>query len=355
MIRRLVALALLLVLVSVPVAAGVGTQYTPKATDYFHYYETVVLNDGTGDYGGYTENTWVNGSVSLNSVAANGTENASYQNSDHWVNNSGAHASWTSGGSFTYSASTYQYVHGTDNQTGYSSPVYVWFYMDHALPVGGSFSLLNAPMNVVSSNYSYDLGGTRYVATIFTEGNDTYTRDDVYGEFTATYNWKAYFDPTTGYIVGYLYTEHDSNSSGDGFTWTDTLYVTSTSYPLTAASAPSSSPASPLSSTVVDVIIAVVVLVVVIVVVVWLVSRSRRNRPRPLPQHAAPGNIGFGAPPPPPAYAPMGGAPPIHLTPSQQPVPQVVLRETVKVKCRYCGALIDVTDKVCPNCGAPVG
>lgn len=352
MIRYIAAFAVLLVLVGVPAAAGLGVQYTPTATDAFHYYETVVLNGGTGNYSGYTENTWVNGSISLNSVAANGTENASYQNSNHWINNQGGFESWPSSGTFTYSADSYEYVQGTDNQTGYSSPIYVWFYMDNALPVGGSFYLLNSPMSVVSKNYSYDLGGSRYVATILTEGNGTYQRNDVYGVFTATYNWKSYFDPTTGYIVGYLYTEHDSDSSGDGFTWTDTLYVTSTSYPLTPASAPPSSSSSPISSTLLLVIVVVVILVIVIAVVAWLASRSRRNRPRPLPQHAAPGVIGYGAPPPP--FAPSRGAPPINLTPSNQPVPQVVLRETVKVKCRYCGSLIDVTDKVCPNCGAPV-
>lgn len=106
---------------------------------------------------------------------------------------------------------------------------------------------------------------------------------------------------------------------------------------------------SPDSYSPAGVIVAVVFVVILIIVVVWLLSR---RRPR-LPQHAAPGNIGFGVPPPPP-YGSMAGAPPIHLTPSQQPVPQVVLRETVKVQCRYCGNLIDVTDKVCPNCGAPL-
>jgi hypothetical protein len=354
MIRRLGGLVVLLVFLALPAAAGLGTQYTPKAGDYFDYYETVVLNGGTGNYSGYTENTYVNGSISVTAVALNGTENASYQNSNSWANNQGQQDSWNSAGRFTFSANTFEYVNGTDNQTGYASPVYVWFFMNKALAVGSQFYLLNSQMRIVSTNYSYDLGGTRYVATISSQGTGTYERNDEYGVFTASDTWQVYFDPGTGYVVGYLYTEHDTDPAGDGFTWTDTLYVTSTSYSLTPATAPSSSPESLLSSTLVVVLVAVVVLVVVIVVVAWLVSRSRRSRPRPLPQHAAPGSIGFGAPPPPP-YAPTAGAPPIHLTPSQQPVPQVVLRETVKVPCRYCGTLIDVTDKVCPNCGAPVG
>jgi hypothetical protein len=353
MIRGVVGLALLVVLLCAPAAAGVGAGYTPKANDSFHYAETVVVNDGTGNYTGYTETTYVNGSINVNSIAANGTANTSYENSDSWVNNQGDAETWTSAGSFTFSAKTYEYVNGTDNQTGYTPPIYVWFFMNNQLPAGGSFYLLNSQMNVVSTNYSYDLEGTGYVATIYTEGTGTYQRNDDYGVFTASYTWKSYFDPATGYIVGYLYTEHDSDSAGDGFTYVDTLYVTGHSYPLTPAAAPPPSSSSPFSSTLVLVLIVVVILVIVIAVVAWLATRSRRSRPRPLPQHAAAGNIGFGAPPPPP-YAPTGGAPPINLTPSQQPVPQVVLRETVKVKCRYCGTLIDVTDKVCPNCGAPV-
>jgi zinc-ribbon domain len=101
----------------------------------------------------------------------------------------------------------------------------------------------------------------------------------------------------------------------------------------------------------VGIVVAVVFVILLVAVVVWLLTRPR-GRPRQLPQHAAAGNIGFGPPPPPYAYS--GGAPPINLIPSGQPVPQVVLRETVKVQCRYCGTLIDVTDKVCPNCGAPL-
>ncbi|MGC2289744.1 MAG: zinc ribbon domain-containing protein [Thermoplasmata archaeon] len=350
--RRLVGLVVLLVLLGLPAAAGVGIHATARAGANFDYYETVVLNGGTGNYTGYTENTYVNGTIAWAAPAPNGSANASYQNSNSWSNNQGQSEKWSSAGTFTFSTSSYVYLNGTDNQTGYTSPVYVWYSMKAGAGVGSQFYLLNSPMNVVSKDYSYELGGgSRYVETIFTEGNGSYQRNDDYGVFTASYNWKSYFDPVTGNIVGYVYTEHDTDGSVAGFTWTDTLYVTQTSYALTPAAAPPPS-SSPYALSDVGVLVAVLFVIILIVVVVWIVYRSRRNRPRQLPQHAAPGNIGYGAPPPP--FAPMGGAPSIHLTPSDQPVPQVVLRETVKVKCRYCGALIDVTDKTCPNCGAPL-
>ncbi|TMI68503.1 zinc-ribbon domain-containing protein [Candidatus Bathyarchaeota archaeon] len=30
-----------------------------------------------------------------------------------------------------------------------------------------------------------------------------------------------------------------------------------------------------------------------------------------------------------------------------------MIKEVVKVKCKYCGALIDSTVQACPFCGAP--
>ncbi len=54
-------------------------------------------------------------------------------------------------------------------------------------------------------------------------------------------------------------------------------------------------------------------------------------------------------------HPPPPGPPPenIDLTPKQPPVQQIVIKEVVKVKCRYCGALIDSTAETCPICGAP--
>lgn len=351
MSRRFLPLAFVALVLLLPTAAGIGGHYIPQTGDRFQYYETIVLNGGSGNYLGYTENTYVNGSLEVTGVPPNGTESASYQSSYRWMNSTGAEQPGSSSGAFTFSANSFLYVNGTDNQTGYTSPTYVWFYMNDSLAAGSSFSLLNTPFSVVSTDYTYALPGRGNVATISAQGSGSYERNDDYGVFAATYTWKSYFDPGTGYIVGYVYTEHDSDGAGDGFTWTDTLYVTSTTYALTSASATTASSPDPFST--IGVVIAIVFVVIILLVVVWLLTRRRPLRPQ-LPQHAAPGNIGYGAPPP-PSYASMGGAPPIHLTPSQQPVPQVVLRETVKVKCRYCGTLIDVTDKVCPNCGAPLG
>ncbi len=343
------ALLLASVVVLGVTAGAVAGHYVPKVGDSFAYTEAVVLSNGVGNYTGYSEGTYVNGTVAVTAVAANGTESATYSNSNHYANNTGASERWTSSGSFTFSAVTFHYVQGTDNQTGYTNP-YVWFYMNNSLAVGSTFYLLNTGMKVVATAADYDLSGS-YVKAIFAEGNGSFPRNDVYGAFTATYTWREWFDPSTGYVIAYLYTEHDSNPAGDGFDLTDSLAVTQTSYALTPGTAPPPPPSGGGSGVSVPLLLGVVAGVVLIAIVVAAVATRHRRRGA-LPRHSAHGEVGFTVPPV--ALPPSGTAPPpIHLTPSGQPaVQQIVIQETVKVNCRYCGALIDSTVAKCPFCGA---
>ncbi len=341
----LVLLPVVLLLAAVPAAAP-GGHYLPAAGDNFHYFEAWSLGAGEGNYSGYTEYSYVNGTVGVTAIAANGTDAANYSNTDTWGNVTGAFYAWASSGTFTFSAATFRYVDGTDNQTGYDGAP-VWFYMNNSLPVGATFTLLGTSCTVVSTDQPYSdpsiSGGN--VLTIETVGNGSFARDDIYGAFDATYTWTSFFDPATGYIVGYSYIEHDVNGP-NGFTITDTLRVTATTYPLTAAPGSSASSGGSTLSEGLLVALVVIVVVVVIVIVAILAARSRRTR---LPQHSYGGAPAFGPAPP-----PMGAPPSVHLTPSGEPaVQQIVIRETVKVPCRYCGTLIDSTATVCPNCGAP--
>jgi hypothetical protein len=346
----LLGFGLLLAFSVVPGAAA--GHYVPQTGDSFGYHEILYLGNGTGNYSGYSESTFVNGTETVTAVAPNGTESASYQYTVSWSNSTGSLEQWGSQGAFTFSASTFHYVDGTDNQTGYSDP-FVWFYMNNSLAVGARLPLLNTNLRVDSTNTSYPLASQpgHYVRTIFAEGNGSYPRNDVYGVFTATDNRKAYFDPSTGYIVGYYYTENDTNPSGDGFTLSDLLYVTSTTYTLTAAAAPPSASTSSSGSgtSTLEIVAVVVILLIIVIIVVALLLRSRSHSR--LPKHPPSGAVSY-APPPMPSWT--GAPPPVNLTPSQQPpVQQVVLREVVKVNCQYCGALMDSTARDCPNCGAP--
>jgi hypothetical protein len=346
MVARLAALALVpaLLLLLAPAAAVPAVHYEPGAGDTFRFYETVSVSNGAGNYTGYVETTAVNGTLNVTATHANGTENASYDYVEHNTNNSGGNELFTAQGNFSFSATSFLYVRGTDNQTGYTNP-YVWFYINNSLPTGATFYLLTSRLTVDARNASFDLGTAAgsWVATIYADGTGSYVRDDSYGVFTATYDWKAYFDPSTGYVVGYVYTEHDADGSGDGFQYVDSLRVTSASYPLTPGTAPAAS--SPALSLLEYALLAVVVIVVLALLVYALARRARRGPS--LPRHSAGGIPRYTPPPPGPA------PPPISLAPGDQPrIQQVVVKEVVKVNCRYCGSLIDSTAEKCPFCGA---
>jgi len=329
-----------LLLAAYPVYAT--SSYTPRAGDYFNYHEVVTLNNGKGSYAGYTEQTVTDGKETMDSVDSSGTVSASYSYTYSFSNSSGSTQTSSKSGDYSFSSTSYLYVNGTDDQTGYVNPT-VWFLMDNSIPQGGTFTVLNTVMNVQSTGFGYYLASqSQNIKTIYTEGTSSYDRNDEYGQFTATYTWKIYFDPATGYIVGYQYVEQDTDPQGNGFTWTDNLYVTTTSYQLTAAPSGVPSGESQLTTQDAEIIVAVVVVIVIVLVVVFALSR-RKALPKHSPQQER--------------YAPEAPTPPpqnIDLTPKEQPpVQQIVIKEVVKVKCRFCGALIDSTAQTCPICGAP--
>ena len=303
--------------------------------DYFSYYEVENLGNGTGSYYGYSERTIVNGTETIGGISGDGIVSAKYNFSWAWSNSTGGVNTGTASGNFTFSSVTFLYVNGTDNQTGYVTPT-VWFWMNNSTQKGSAFELLNTEMTLKSRSYSYYLPSqSRNVGTIFAQGSSSYPRIYEHEQFMATYTWKAYFDQSTGYVVGYGYVEHDTNSSGDGFGYTDYLNVTSTSYTLTVAAAGNSGIAQ-----YVGYIVAIVLVIVVVGILIYALSRRRRR----LPEHPSQQ---------PPVPAPGPPPEPVNFTPKQPPVQQIVIKEVVKVKCRYCGALIDSTAETCPLCGAP--
>ncbi len=397
-----------------------AAHYVPHIDDAFTFQETISVGGGYGNYSGYSETDDVNGTLTVTAVAPNGTVTASYNYVQHYWNSTGTNVSWTTSGSFTFSSVTFRYVHGTDNQTG-DNGTPTWFYMNNSLGTGATVSPLGTSLTIESTDYDYALetSAGSFVSTLAANGTGSYDRNDVYGSFVANWQYSSFFDPSTGYIVGYVYVEHDSNAQGDGFVYTDNLRVTHTTYALTTgashgtysvtvtesglgattrwmltvdglpvsgtgsslvltglpngtyaayatargylSSPPSWSvtisgsdrgysvswsvfppPAPPLNPLVVFVVPGVVILVVVVVLVLVLSRRSRRA----LPRHSAGGMPRYGGPV-------AGPPPPISLTPTDQPrIQQIVVKEVVKVKCAYCGSLIDSTAAACPFCGA---
>lgn len=318
--------------------------YSPQPGDRFNYSETVTVNNGQGSYDGYTEQTVTTGMEQMNSVAGNQVA-ASYTYSYQFSNNQGSTTSSSKSGSYTWSSGTRTYVNGTDNQVGYSQPIHVWFFVDTSLPVGGQFFALNTQFTVDSKNFSFQLPTEgRYVQAIKAEGTGQYQRNDVYGVFSASYTWDEYFDPVTGYIVGYTYVEQDSGEyqgvSGS-FTYTDDVYMTSTSYPLATASAPPLDIGAILEQYILYIVGVAILLIVIAAVSV--VVRYRRRRRGALPKHPP-------APYTPPSPQPAWGS---TVDMGSKPPEQVVIREIAKKTCKYCGTQIPTTVDRCPYCGGP--
>jgi hypothetical protein len=288
------------------ITATASIAYTPKVGDHFSFYEVENVGNGTGDYVGYTDQTIVNGTELVTGTIENGVVPVDYSFVWTFSNNTGGTSSGKLSGNFTFSSLTFLYVKGTDNQTG----PYVWFCMNNSIPNGGTFYLLNTEMTVMSKDYSYFLPSeNENVTAIYAQGSSSFQRNDVYGQFNAAYTWKAYFDPTSGYIIGYHYTEQDTNNTGNGFTYTDNLYINSASYSLTVVP----------SGGGLDVLLIVAIVIIIVVIVIAVYAVSRRRLPKRSSQQS---NV-------PPSTAPPKGP---------------------AIKCPYCGGPVYFGDKDVANC-----
>jgi hypothetical protein len=346
--RKVFGAVLSILLIAIAFAANVPTvsAYHPRTGDSFNYSQSVTVNNGQGSYSGYTDQTQTSGTERVNSVSGSDVY-AYYSYSYQYSSNQGSSTSSASSGNFVWSSSNYTYVSGTDNQVGYSKPTYVWFAMNSSLAVGETFYILNTQFSVLSKNYTIKLPtmNNTYVQAIETKGTGQYQRNDDYGLFNASYTWYAYFDPSTGYIVGYNYVEQDTGQyqmQPGSFTYTDTLYVTSTSYRLAYTTAPPANASADLSG-LAPILIALAVFLVIIVLIVYAVIRRRRKET--LPKHP------YTPYTPPPTPSPTPWESRVDL--GSKPPEQVVIREVAKVNCKYCGTLIPTTVDTCPYCGGP--
>src|SRR2546422_705849 len=65
--------------------------------------------------------------------------------------------------------------------------------------------------------------------TVQLQASGTYTRNDAYGNFAATYTDRYYFDPDSGFVVAESYEERDTNPSAT-FRFRAEVFVTASSY-----------------------------------------------------------------------------------------------------------------------------
>jgi len=95
----------------------------------------------------------------------------------------------------------------------------------------------------------------------------------------------------------------------------------------------------------------------IIGLIIWLVVRPKQTAGVGYGPPAQPYQAPYQAPPG--GYAPSGQAPPSQAPLSYVPSVQVyrekeIIREIVKIPCKYCGTLVDQNAVRCPSCNAPL-
>lgn len=347
---KLFAVLILLLMVGLSFTA-VSSQNSVSVSkgEYFQYRELITVSDGKGNYSGYSCNIWINGTETVTGLSTNASVDMHFNYSCAIISTSGNYNNpHMADGTFNFSSVSCNYINGTDNETGHDHS-HVWFYVRPTVEKGNQTSLLGTPMSVASNSYNYTPTGEQTsINTIYLAGSGTCVRDDSLGHFNADYTWKAYFDHASGFIAAYVYTQTDTDNSGNGFTCTNSLYVSHSSYgvninevtPVSHVS--TGSPAFPY----IDLFLIIAFIFVALIVVAVAVSRGKTNK---LKQHSS-DSSGVSMKH---EHSDNENNIKPEADPEQKVTEQVVIREIVKVKCQYCGALIDSTVEKCPFCGAP--
>jgi L-amino acid N-acyltransferase YncA len=224
-------LAVILALVLPSILSAAAVARTPQTGDFFEYDYNTYVDQGADAYTGYTDSMHAHYRFSVQSVSGEtvtmlGTGSWNYQDSNGLVQN----------GSEThhpvFSLTTREYLSGIDvNLTGTAS---VWFWIPTNVSVGQVVYVLDEPLTVTSMSATVWLGAVPH-STVLLEGSGTYTRDDVYGVYTADYHDQYYYDRDTGYIVSEQYTEQDVGTyqgMAASFRFRAETIVTASSYPI---------------------------------------------------------------------------------------------------------------------------
>jgi ribosomal protein S18 acetylase RimI-like enzyme len=209
---------------------GIGRAAVPTSGTNFTFQDNYQITNGGGNYSGYSEsqNAQYHYTV-LSIVGDNVTVNGS--GSYQWTNStSSGSGNWAE--TFAFSAVTRLYTSGFDVLGSYPNAS-VWFWIPTGLSEGQGVRILDTNFTVVSLASTVWLTYFPPVPRIGVElmASGSYTRDDVYGVYTATFTDRYWFDPTSGFVIGEYYTEQD-NGAGGSFDYDEQLFVTQASYPL---------------------------------------------------------------------------------------------------------------------------
>ncbi|MCI4320984.1 MAG: GNAT family N-acetyltransferase [Thermoplasmata archaeon] len=219
----------LLVVPGVLVAPARADSAAVTPGQWFAFDYDIYLDNGVGNYSGYTEQTLEHYRYHVVSVVGS---NVTLFGSGNWQfsNNSGGSGSGSWSETFSYSSATRLYLWGFDVFGNYSKPA-IWFWVPTPLANGQVLPILDDNFTVRAQ--STDVwGGLPPIPRqgIQLETTGSFVRTDSYGNFNANWDDTYWFAPSSGFVLAETYVEQDSNSAGDGFRWRELATVTSASY-----------------------------------------------------------------------------------------------------------------------------
>ena len=227
----MLCLALSLAVVLVLLTAAPAVAGPPQSGDFFEFDQTTTVNNGNGAYYGYEETTQSHYRYAVTSVSGG---QAAVQATGSWrfSNNTGASSSGSDSYAPRFNLSTRVYQSGIDVHVADPATATVWFWISLPVNPGQVIQVLDEDLTVRSLSATYWIGVVPHSA-ILLEGKGAYTRNDVYGVYSATYTDQYYYDPNTGFVVAEKYTEQDDGSYGGqpaSFTNSTSLTITTSSY-----------------------------------------------------------------------------------------------------------------------------
>src|SRR3989442_1053295 len=197
----------------------------PRTADFFEYNYNTYVDQGTDYYFGYSDKMISHARYTVQSVSG---DLATVHGLGSWTfdGSDGTHQSGVTDVTPVFSVSTRRYVSGIDVNA--SANATVWFWVSMPLAQGQTLRILDDVFTVISTDATVWNGIIPH-RTVQLQASGTYTRDDAYGIFAATYTDRYYFDPDSGYVVAESYEERDTNPSAS-FRFRAEISLTASSY-----------------------------------------------------------------------------------------------------------------------------
>jgi ribosomal protein S18 acetylase RimI-like enzyme len=202
----------------------------PRAGDRFEYDYNTNVDQGAGDYFGYTDHMRSHSAYAIQDVQGDAV---TVRGTGSWVfdGSDGTHQSGIVDVLPVFSLSSRRYLSGIDVDVKDPPNATVWFWIPTPVVVGQTIPLIDDVFTVTSLHATLWFGLVPHEA-VQLDAAGTYVRDDAYGRFDATYRDRYYFDRESGFIVGEQFEETDTDAFNPftSFHFHGQVILTSSSY-----------------------------------------------------------------------------------------------------------------------------